>query len=106
VSILLTTVMAQAVPEVYVESARVVREPRGLYWIRVTPYHPLYWCWFRELYPQCGQALSKYVLKEVKQEFDRACPEFFKREDLIEWISDVLDLSKGVRKLLQIREGC
>jgi len=76
VSTLLTVVMERAVPSMYVESAEIVREPRGLYWIRITPNHILYWYWFKKIYPQWSRAVNKYVLKEVKQEFDRTCPEF------------------------------
>ncbi|RLF81094.1 hypothetical protein DRN32_01690 [Thermococci archaeon] len=105
-STLLTVVVKRAVPSMHVESAEIVREPRGLYWIRVTPNHILYWYWFRKIYPQWSRTINKYVLKGVEQEFDRTCPEFFRREDLIKWLSETVGLSEGVRKLLQIYEGC
>jgi len=106
VSTLLTVVMKRAVPSMYVESAEIVRGPKGLYWIRIAPNHLLYWHWFRKIYPQWRQAASRYVLKGVKQEFDRACPGFFRCDDLIKWLSDVVGLSEGVQKLLQICGGC
>ena len=101
---MLTRILSRAVPEVYVESTTVVRASSGLYWILVGPNHYGYWECFRKTYPYGAKiAFSKGATKEsVARGF---CPEFDDLKGLFEWLSDVLKLTQGERKLLLLCEG-
>jgi len=101
---LLTMILSRAVPKVRVESATVVRASSGLYWILVRPNHYGYWERFRETYSYGAKiAFSKRATKEsIARGF---CPEFVALEGLFEWLSDVLKLTQGERKLLLLCGG-
>lgn len=93
----LTRLLADAVPEVRVESATVVRTTTNLYWILVNPDHEKYWERFREIYPHWKQVAFTYHVRLGLRGF---CPEFDDLKNLLNWLSAVLSLSRGERKLL------
>jgi len=113
----LTFLLSRAVPDVCVWRVEVVKSLvpvrifRGLkrmcfktgvsYSFDVRPEPYLYWRRFKEIYPRwrrlafkCGQRHSVVICE--------LCPEFASRSMLIEWLSDVLDLSQGERNLLRL----
>jgi len=96
---MLTTVLSWAVPDVYVESAEIVKSSaRAVCWIRVSPNHDRYWKRFKEVYPYC-LCLAQECGAEIRL---TACPEFCAREALIDWLSDTLRLTQGERNLLHL----
>ncbi|RLI41750.1 hypothetical protein DRO59_06125 [Candidatus Bathyarchaeota archaeon] len=103
---LLTLIMSRAVPEVKVESVEV-RSTRKKYWIDVEPNHPWYWLKFKKTYPRWKQdAVANGAVNPTGLEFfERSglyggCPEFPTQKNLLDWLSDVLNLSHGERSLL------
>ena len=103
---LLTLIMSRAVPEVKVESVEV-RSTRKKYWINVEPNNPWYWLKFKKTYPRWKQdAVANGVVNLTWLEsFERfglygVCPLFPTQKNLLDWLSDVLNLSHGERSLL------
>jgi len=97
----LACLLARAVPEVCVKSVMLVRTSLRHHWIRVKPDHYGYWECFRQKYPQGTRiALS---LEASRPSLERTfCPEFSSPENLIKWLSDVLKLTQGERRLLTL----
>jgi len=100
----LTSILAHAVPEVCVESVKVVRGP-SLYWILVEPHHNAYWVSFKAAHPHWRQVARMYRPLNESLIADEFCPEFATMEDLFNWLFDVLKLTQGERKLLLLCEG-
>lgn len=99
----LTHVLARAVPEVFVERAEISYAPVAkAYFILVYPNHVKYWLRFHKKYPHYKRVALRYGVSE--HNISGCCPEFFDEVDLISWLADVLDLSRGERKLLRLCE--
>ena len=108
-STFLTYILSRAVSGVRVTSATVIRTDRtkcwfqeivlgrSTYWIQVDPDHSTYWKCFKEAYPNWEQVARRCRTLSV-------CPEFYTKEDLIEWLANTLNLSRGERKLLFLCE--
>jgi len=95
---MLTRVLSRAVPEVYVEHARVSDYTRsGLFFIHVLPDHCGYWRRFKKKYPSYVRSAQKRNARKVSGIY---CPEFRSPCLLIDWLSEVLGLTEGERKLL------
>jgi len=107
----LTYILSRAVPEVYVESARIehwelLKWGINDYYIVVEPYHRDYWGCFRRKYPHSVQLACARSVEKLELELGlRQCPVFHSREDLLGWLVDTLDLTQGERKLLKILFG-
>jgi len=118
---LITFILSRAVPDVYVETARMVgtiTDPQwGLdleagafrlteievkYTLDVKPEPYLYWRRFREAFPCYEQIAFKYGATAYSVVVCRLCPEFPSQDALVKWLSDVLNLSPGERKLLRL----
>ncbi len=99
---MLTHILSHAVPDVRVESARVTCAPlQGdcrHYFIFVYPSHGIYWARFKERYFYWKRVALEYEAEAV----EAACPEFNTRESLMNWLFDVLVLSRGERDLLKL----
>jgi len=99
---LLTVILNRAVPDVCVKHAKLDNCTRGgLFYIHVQPNHFRYWKRFREKYPCC----VRLAQKRGAVVFDRFCPEFRSQCVLIDWLSEVLDLADGIRKLILLNMG-
>jgi len=104
----LTQLLVRAVPEVCVESARIVRwdwSKWGVsdYYIVVEPRHRDFWGCFRQKYPHYKRLACARGVEELDLELGcRQCPEFHSKEDLLGWLADTLGLSQGERKLLRL----
>ena len=95
---LLTDILSRAVSDVSVSRASVATSTKSKkYFIAVTPDHAEYWGRFKERYPD-----SIYLARSRGARVDGvACPEFTTTLDLLNWLSDVLGLTQGERKLLR-----
>ena len=93
---MLTDILARAVPEVGVKLV-VVNSVRHFF-IYVEPSHGDYWVRFKMKYPHWERVALKHKAVNV----DVACPEFGSCEDLVDWITDVMNLPHGVSNLLRI----
>ncbi len=102
-------VLSHAVPTVYVGSAEVVKRDFGplgsRYWLRVEPYHDVYWTRFQEMYPHFSRVAYEYGAVGYSLMTGWLCPEFLSKEDLIGWLADTLGLTQGERKLLRLSAG-
>ncbi|MCD6213925.1 MAG: hypothetical protein J7J46_02995 [Candidatus Desulfofervidus sp.] len=103
----LVQLLARAVPEVRVKSARIVCwnwHSRNLseYYILVKPHHKDYWGRFHIRYPHCKQLARKRGVGGYALGYRGLCPEFYTKRDLIEWLADTLNLSQGERNLLRL----
>ncbi|RLI16644.1 hypothetical protein DRO41_00910 [Candidatus Bathyarchaeota archaeon] len=97
----LTRVLARAVPEVFVERAEITYAPLAkAYFIIVHPSHVKYWLRFHKKYPHYKRIALRYGVSE--HNISGCCPEFFNKADLVNWLVDVLSLSRGERKLLRL----
>ena len=100
---LLMSIISRAVPDACIDSVEIscVRYRSGTwFYIYVTPDQSSYWKRFRERYPECTRLAWKrnaYV--------HTVCPEFCSRDALIDWLSEVLGLTDGERKLLLLDVG-
>jgi len=101
----LAYILSQAVSEVRVDSVEVVESVRGRYWLLVKPSHGYYWERFKRVYPQWKRVVCKYEALGASLIPSGNCPEFTSLENLLDWLFDVLNVSKGERNLLQLREG-
>lgn len=103
---ILTYILSRAVPDVYVGSVEVVKRDFGSlgarYWLRVEPYHDVYWSRFQELYPHFDRVAAKYGAVGYSLMTGWLCPEFPSKKDLIGWLADTLNLSQGERDLLRL----
>ena len=98
---MLATILSRAVPDVRVESARVEQWfTAKMYWIQVEPSHERYWERFMELYPHWKRVGFRHGLLGFK-----LTPIFSSRAKVIEWLSDVLDLTQGENNLLRLSVG-
>ncbi|RLI41748.1 hypothetical protein DRO59_06115 [Candidatus Bathyarchaeota archaeon] len=98
----LTVIMSRAVSEVRITSSWLVDDPGyARVFIFVEPNHSDYWLWFKGKYPHWAQVALKHKVKYV----DSVCPEFPTKKNLLDWLSDVLNLSHGERNLLQLCVG-
>jgi len=118
---LLASILARAVPNVHVWKVEVVKSIVPVQWsfdtktrathpvktevaysfdVRPEPY--VYWRRFKEIYPHWKQLAYKYKSSPNSVMFCKLCPKFSSRSKLIGWISDVLNLSPGERKLLRL----
>ena len=102
---LLAYILSQAVSEVRVDSVEVVESVVGRYWLLVKPSHSCYWERFKRAYPQWKRVVCKYEASGASLIPSGNCPEFTSLENLLDWLFDVLNVSKGERNLLQLREG-
>jgi len=99
---LLTTVVAQAVPEVYVTEVKIsrwVEDGVETYFLTVDPDHVRYWLRFHKRYPHYKRIALRYGAEERFVE-SQCCPEFPTHRDLINWLGDVIGLSQGERNFL------
>lgn len=93
----LVCILTRAVPNVPISSTSITTSIKSkMYYILVTPEHKEYWVRFREKYPNCLILAQERgaIIDEV------ACPEFTTVKNLLNWLSDVLKLSQGEKKLL------
>ena len=94
---LLTVILNRAVQGICVKHARLDNQTDdGLFFILVQPDHFRYWERFKVKYPKC----ARLARKRGAVIFDRFCPEFRSPYVLIDWLSEVLGLTDGTRKLL------
>jgi len=117
----LTAILSHAVPSVRVWKVEIVESLVPLRWSfdskKMTPYpvklgvaysfdvrpEPyIYWRRFRKLYPHWEQVAYKYRSTTYSVATCKLCPEFSSRGTLIDWLSDVLSLSPGEKKLLHL----
>jgi len=99
VSKMLAHILDRATSDVRVTAVRITCWPtEGPYFIGVYPVHMEYWVAFKKTYPYWKQVAAKYNV--VK--FDTPCPEFNTEEDLINWLIDVVSVTKGERSLLRL----
>ncbi|RLI43465.1 hypothetical protein DRO59_00940 [Candidatus Bathyarchaeota archaeon] len=117
----LTFILSRAVPDVRVEMVQVVETPANPQWgldleagafrvieaeykytLDVRPRPHEYWRWFRETFPNWQQLAFKYGATVYSVMVCRLCPEFPSRNALVSWLSDVLSLSPGERRLLRL----
>ena len=107
---MLTSLLTHAVPDVRVESASLVKTFRALwlwsYWISVEPNHYRYWQRFKEIYPHWKRVAFTYHARKDSLSSCGFCPEFAALEDLFGWLFEVLELTRGERRLLFLCEGC
>jgi len=118
---LLTFILSHAVPDVCVETVQVVESPTNPQWgldleegafrvieaecrytldVRPRPY--VYWRRFRETFSNWEQLAFKYGATVHSVVVCKLCPEFPSQDALVSWLSDVLNLSPGERKLLRL----
>ena len=71
------------------------------FYIYVLPDQSGYWKRFRERYPDC----TRLARERNAKVHNAACPEFCSRDALIDWLSEVLGLTDGERKLLLLDVG-
>ncbi|RLI16634.1 hypothetical protein DRO41_00860 [Candidatus Bathyarchaeota archaeon] len=103
----LTRLLANAVPDVYVKSATVIRALPNVYWILVDPDHEKYWERFGEIYPHWKQVAFTYHVRKDSLGLRGFCPEFDDLENLLNWLFEVLELPQGERNLLLLLcKGC
>lgn len=93
---ILTCLLKRAVP-MQIKQARVIYDLR--FYIYVPYIQFKYWKRFKERYPGWLSLARKHNVEKV---IDVACPEFNTLEDLLEWLSDVLELTTGERNLLYL----
>lgn len=102
---MLTHILASTVPHVLVESVLIVRV-NGVYHIHVRPNHLDYWNAFRRKYPGAVTRALKYgarvMVDRGRTLVTLACPEFATKEDLLDWLEDVLGISQSERRLLRL----
>ena len=96
---LLTVILNRAVPDVCVKRAKL--DGGDLFYILVQPAHSRYWSRFKKKYSYCVRLALEYDA-EV---FGGYCPEFRSPRLLIDWLSEVLSLTEGERKLLLLDMG-
>ena len=97
----LTSILSRAVPDVQVESVEIVESTiRAWCWIQIRPDHEKYWERFMELYPHWKRVGFKYGHLDL-----RSTPTFPSRFLLMGWLSEVLGLTQGERKLLYLNLG-
>jgi len=71
------------------------------FYIYVLPDQSGYWKRFKKKYPECIRlAWERNAIVQ-----DVACPEFCSRDVLIDWLSEILGLTDGERKLLLLDVG-
>ncbi|RLI43463.1 hypothetical protein DRO59_00930 [Candidatus Bathyarchaeota archaeon] len=94
---LLARLLARAVPDAHVELVEIACV-NTKFFIHVTPNHFRYWERFKKRYSySLGLAQDRGA-----RVFRAACPEFHTKKDLIDWLSDTLDLTPGERNLLHL----
>jgi len=97
----LRTLLSRAVPEVHVESAVIVESIEGTCWISITPNHYEYWKRFEKAYPHWKRLAHKAGALSLIMEV----PAFPTRENLMNWLLDLLDVPQGGRSLFQLCVG-
>jgi len=102
----LARVLSRAVSKARVDSAKVVTSGSS-YWILVNPNHYSYWKCFKEVYPHWEQAAQRYGVIPDSRGYCY-CPEFTTLQGLLSWLFDVLELTRGERRLLRLMgvKGC
>ena len=101
---MLAAVLSRAVPDVQVKSAEIVKSSaRAVCWIRVSPNHDRYWRRFKEVYPYYRHLALKHGAERFT--LGHCCPKFPTREDLLDWVVDVLNLTQGERDFLRLCRG-
>ncbi|RLI16639.1 hypothetical protein DRO41_00885 [Candidatus Bathyarchaeota archaeon] len=99
----LTYILTRAVSGVPIDSATLTKVG-DLYWIWVEPDHYSYWERFERAYPYWEQMVRKY--RVVPLSAAEVCwPTSSTRRGLVEWLSKVLGLTRGERKLLLLDVG-
>jgi len=107
VSHVLTFLLSRAVPDESVESARIacwIWKNCFIYSIIVSPRHEVFWERFFKKYPHCERLAFEHGTLGGDSLF--RCPAFSTKEDLINWLSNTLDLSLGERRLLHLCVRC
>jgi len=97
-------IITRAVPGACIDSVEIscVRYRTGAwFYIYVPPDQSGYWKRFRERYPDC----TRLARERNAKVHNAACPEFCSRDALIDWLSEVLGLTDGERKLLLLDVG-
>lgn len=77
----------------------------SMYSLDVRPEPYVYWKRFKEIYPHWKQLAHKYKPSPYSVVIRKLCPEFPTKEALLSWLADVLNLSRGKRRLLYFMEG-
>ncbi len=92
------------VPDVCVESVRVVNAYMG-YYLLVQPDHQEYWIRFRNEFPELiTLACRDYgaSARRVEDDLPYLCPVFASKEDLIGWLTVIFRLTRGEKNLLRL----
>jgi len=98
------SILSHAVPGACIDSVEIscVRYRSGTwFYIYVTPDQSGYWKRFRERYPDC----TRLARKRNARVHEVVCPEFCSRDALTDWLSEILGLTDGERKLLLLDVG-
>ena len=101
---LIRTLLSRAVPDIQVDSVMIVKSLGDQYWLLVIPSHYKYWDYFGRTYPCWKQVAYKYRVLPSSVT-GTCCPVFSTQKGLLDWLSDVLCLSLGERKLLYLVEN-
>lgn len=97
------SLLSRAVPNVQVDSVVIVKSLGDLYWFLITPSHYKYWTRFDRTYPHWRQVAYRYGVLPESVTGD-CCPVFPTQKRLLDWLSDVLNLTPGERNLLCLVE--
>ena len=101
--VVLTEVLKKAVP---FDSAQEVSFEVAPGYCLIPRFEAGWWWKFKEAHPQWFDVARKY--KSYRHPYCHpaetidACPEFRSMDDLVDWLSETLNLPKGVTKLLRI----
>jgi len=101
---LIKSLLSRAVPDARVDSVVIVKSLGDQYWFLVAPSHYKYWDRFERTYPHWRQVAYRHGV--LSQSVTRGCcPVFPTQKKLLDWISDVLNLTPGERRLLHLVGG-
>ena len=74
-----------------------------LWWyILASPRHATFWSRFKSRYPKWRELARRYGASRFSIGETGWCPEFLRPEDLLHWLADTLELSRGIRNLLML----
>jgi len=92
------------IPDVRVESVRVVNARDQGYYLFVQPDHQAYWVQFRHEHRELiTLACRRYnASRRAKDGRLYLCPVFASKEDLFSWLADIFRLTQGEKNLLRL----